>query len=445
MLKLPNLEKNSFLSILIKNGDVYANLAYVDYNSGRNYIFSDVLQVSNIEDILLQDQFWVEYFDKLARKFNWQFFREREIMNVVAEGIGLSGIVIYYANKKHNLDEIISKIRDVSLNIEFVSVDSTFTLKLLKGISQKLNYKDVLYINVDIQNFSIFRVVNTDKKAQLDSVNEMKFQTAVAGIDWDHKGSLVQNIHNSKLKAFLSLDLEERKLANTWANFVSCPVTKTNSPLLRDIVRSYISVQLITMINEGNGKFDNIGNLGETLVIIGGNLVDLLNLKELSLALLDGLELRGNIDLQIDRFGKILTFGTDYILGIAGDHFVFSTQDLMKDTYKLVVGEIKDSKQSRKVVFSGKSEFSEKGAEEIYAFSPEINVFDIENRKGFVSGKFIQGAYWGEGHKDFEVFSDPGNVSYKALVVDCRPKPIVYGPDSRTNRAKLSTWINEIG
>lgn len=444
MLKLPNLEKNSFLTIYISDSDIYANIAYVDYSSGRNYVLSDITQLSSLDDSFDTDSFWSEYFEQLKKKFNWEFFRGKEIMTVASEGVGVSGIKVVISNKQYKFEYLVSKIREVSFDITFESVDANYITNILNNISNRLNYKDILYVNIDLSNFYIQRYITDSAKLTLSKSHKQNFETNVFKIRWDEKSSLVNNIHNSKLKAFLSLDTEQRIISNTWANFVNKPVLKTNSIPLRDLIRSYISVQLITMINESNGKLDNIGSFGETLVLLSGNLIDLLSGKELLLTIIDGLELRGAIDLKIDTEGKILSFGTEFSKGIEATNFVFSQNDIFKDMKKIVVGELKEDKQQRKVVFSGKSEFSHKGVQDIYALAPEINVFDIDNHKGFFNGKFVQKASWGEGYVDFEVFSDPATVSYKSVVIDCRPKPVVYGPSPRSNRSKLNAWINEV-
>jgi len=43
----------------------------------------------------------------------------------------------------------------------------------------------------------------------------------------------------------------------------------------------------------------------------------------------------------------------------------------------------------------------------------------------------------------FDIISNPEKIHYKNIVFDTRHKPIVYGPDAKSNKLKFSKWFSE--
>ena len=59
-----------------------------------------------------------------------------------------------------------------------------------------------------------------------------------------------------------------------------------------------------------------------------------------------------------------------------------------------------------------------------------------------IEGEFKNGAYMIPNREKFFGFiSTPDNKKYESILVDGRIRPIVYGPDSYSNKLKLQTWI----
>lgn len=442
-LKLPNFYKNAYLAIHLNNQAIYANLAYADYDSGRNYILSDITYLFGAEEKILSTEFWKAYFQSLSKKFNWQFFREKEILPVIGEGIGVSNIVFHILDSKINKEELLGNIREVSFNINVVVVTGEYIRNLLAGLSRKVEYDDILQINLDPYDFSVTRYTSAGVKQLLNRDIRSGGDLYSADIHWDNRANLVANIHNSKLKAFLSIETEVSKINNIWANFVINPTTRTTSVVLEDLIRSYVTVQMLSILNDNGSKFEEIGLKGKsTLVIITGALTRTLKQKKLLIALLDGFEMRGEIDFLFDEYGKTMTFGKTLVTGGESENFVFAVHDLFQDMVKVVVADTQAS-QARKVIFSGKLESAELGEKEVYALAPEMTTVQLENSKAFITGNFVQKAFWGNQYQAFEVYSDPKNISYSSFVIDGRHKPVVYGPDVRSNRFKMNSWINE--
>ena len=66
MKNLSLLEKNAYLSIIIKDNGIWAHLAYTDFNAGREYILSDFTDLTplryRLDDDVFNRKFWQEYF-----------------------------------------------------------------------------------------------------------------------------------------------------------------------------------------------------------------------------------------------------------------------------------------------------------------------------------------------------------------------------------------------
>lgn len=442
-MKLPNIDKNAYLSIFLRNQTIYANLAYVDYTSGRNYVLSDITYIHNDEEIVYSSEFWNEYFSKLSEKFNWEIISNKNVVMISAEGVGVGAVTVHISGHSFDVDKVISHVREVSFEISFKVVNQDYIRRVLDGISPKLGYDDVVYINLDLFDFDIFRVSKEGGPKLLNAPSNIPSNYQSAAIRWPKKENLVTNIHNSRFRAFFSHEVSTQKISNTWANYVSNPVYFKSNPLVQDLIRSYITVQLLSILNDNGKKFENIGSTGNsTLVVLSGGLLSVLDPQELYVSLIDGLELMGECDLLFDKKGTFLSFGRNLVEGIESSEFIFSNNDVFNRVRKLVVAQSQVSK-SRKVIFTGKLESSSQGEKEIFAFSPELSVIELNNKKEFVTGKFVQGALWGNKYQTFELYSDPRSVTYLELIIDGRPKPVVYGPDPRSNRFKLSGWINE--
>jgi hypothetical protein len=163
------------------------------------------------------------------------------------------------------------------------------------------------------------------------------------------------------------------------------------------------------------------------------------------MSLLDGLEIRGGADIFIDRKGLVYTLGKNYAEGVRTTGFIASPPDIFEEVYKVLVPEIEGKKNERKVIFTGKVN-SESGKEsDIFAVSPEFSQvkLDFEKRRLNVEGNFIKGAYLDNHGERVSFISNPEKVMYKSLIIDGRYKPVVYGPDPKTNRAKINEWFDE--
>lgn len=441
-MKLPNIDKNSYLSIYIANQSIYASLSYVDYNSGRNYVLRDFTDICNNSNDIYTYDFWNSYFTGLREKFNWEIFREKNVLPVVSEGVGVSSVSIHSNSNGIDSEKLISVLRQVSYDINFLNINAGYLSKVFNGISEKVGYEDIVYLNLDLFSFEITRFTKQTPGTSLSQPQRKGLIVNSSKIDWVYRENLINNISNSKLKAFMSAQLNDSRLSNMWANYVLNPSFDKLNGTLQDILRSYITVQLLTFLNDNGTKFENIGGIApSTLIIVTGNMLRCLNSEKLFLSLIDGLELNGEVDIILDTNSEVIRFGRNLVEGIESKEFVVSINDVFSNVNKVVIPNV--SNKDRKVILTGNIQSAENGNKEIFAFSPEITFIELNNAKEFISGRFVQGAFWGEKYQTFEIYSDPRNVTYSRLVVDGRSKPVVYGPDLRTNKFKINQWLNE--
>ncbi|KKQ10799.1 MAG: hypothetical protein US23_C0023G0003 [candidate division WS6 bacterium GW2011_GWE1_36_69] len=101
MSTLPMLEKNSYLSLVISDNNIWAHLAYTDHNANREYILSDFTDLNplkqRLDDDFFTKNFWYEYFDNLEKVFNWNIVDKNaygifSFRKFQEEGDGISGI-----------------------------------------------------------------------------------------------------------------------------------------------------------------------------------------------------------------------------------------------------------------------------------------------------------------------------------------------------------------
>ncbi|NLE30904.1 hypothetical protein GX618_01350, partial [Candidatus Dojkabacteria bacterium] len=82
---LPTFKENAYLTLLIKDNFIYANLAYSNLVAQRTFLLSDSTDLSplkfRLDDITFTKEFWFEYFDSLEKFFDW------DIVDRTYEGI----------------------------------------------------------------------------------------------------------------------------------------------------------------------------------------------------------------------------------------------------------------------------------------------------------------------------------------------------------------------
>ena len=124
-------------------------------------------------------------------------------------------------------------------------VDDLYVQKILEGFIKRTEYSDLMYVDMDLLDFSVFRVRKIyDRKNKRDDVVFSK-----AKINWKDELSIIDSIMDSRFKAFLATELSIKEILNYWSNFVLNRVLFSEDPNIVDILRSYCTIQNLSLIH----------------------------------------------------------------------------------------------------------------------------------------------------------------------------------------------------
>lgn len=441
MKGLPILQKNAYLSILVKDNSLYANLVYTDYLNDTVYILHDYTDLyplkRKLDDHIFGIKFWEEYFNALEKEWDWDIIERSDksffkFLNFQEEFSGLSGVKILIDDNQKYFRNIYDSLKEFSNDLAIRIVDDTYIKELFGLMSDKLEYDDILLLDLDLPEFSVYRY------------NKGKFEKGM--ISWDSETALIDSIKNSKIQALMSSDMSSDELINKYANFVLRPHRKVSDPVLEDILRSFTTIQNLTIYNENKKKFFGIGWQGKkTGVFLTGRLVELMSDKDVLLSLIDGFELLGEFDLFIDKKGYLYSFGKSMSLGSESSDIILGKHEVLPLATKVFLPELHPKKSKNKVIFQGSISSIDFEREEIFSINPEVSLFDIPEteEKVLFDGRFVNGAKMVNDEIKVSFISSRASILYNRVVVDGRVKPVIYGPDSYANRNKLKSWFDE--
>lgn len=449
---LPILKQNAYLTVLVKDNRIFANLAYTDFLAQKTYVLSDMTDLSplkfRMDDIVFNKGFWSEYFDSLEKEFDWNIVDRKwgdifKIANFESEGEGVSGIKVLVDDNQPFFNNIYLSLKEFSRDIVLRIVDDKYMRNLIESLRSRLGYEDIMWIDVDLSHFTIYRsryigssgsIFKKEKKLE-----DLEF--TVSQISWSSEMGLIDSIKNSKLQAFLSVEANSDDVLNRWANFVATPPSYISDPVVSDVLRSFATIQNLSIKENNKEKLNDFGRDGSA-VVLTGKLTELLDKKDIYLALIDGLELEGMFDMYIDSNNRLLAYGRNLVQASLSDEIIVIKGDIVPHVSKVVIPSV-STRAKAKVVFSGK--ILSQGFEQmdIYSFNPNLEVFTIPNtiEKVIVEGELRNGALFSHyTNKDISFVSGLNGVVYDSLVVDCRIKPAIYGPKPSDNKIKLQNW-----
>ncbi|KUK67620.1 MAG: seg [candidate division WS6 bacterium 36_33] len=448
MSKLPLLEKNAYLSLVIKDNGLWAHLAYTDHNARREYVLSDFTDLHplrhRLDDDVFTREFWYNYFDNLERVFNWDIVDKGKnsiftFHQFKDEGDGVSGIRVQIDDNQEFFDKIFSSIRDFSKDISLRVVDDRYMQETLEELIERGEYEDIMYVDMDLMDFSIFRVRKFyDKKEKAGK----KFFSR-AKISWKNDLSLIDSVKDSRFKAFLGTDLNSKEIFNYWSNFVLNRVLTSEDPNILDILRSYSTIQNHSLFRDNKEKLEGFGVSGkESCLIVSGYIPQVLGKPRTLLTLIDGLELEGSFDCTWDLDMRLLSYGKSYVNATRSMDVILTSKVMYPSFTKIVIPRHKFTTPN-KVIFNGKIESLEQKESEILAVSCKFNYIDLPDQDKFVMSGVLK-----EGFKippergaGIDLVSSKEGKRYESVLIDARPRPIVYGPDSYSNKSKLQNWM----
>lgn len=453
MSTLPILKQNAYLSIFVKDNHIFANLAYTDFLAQKTYMLSDVTDLSplkfRMDDIVFNKKFWFEYFDSLEKVFDWDIVDRRwdgifKIVDFQSEGVGVSGLKVLVDDNQPFFNKIYLSLKDFSKDISLRIVDDKYMKGLIEGLRERLEYEDILWIDLDLSHFTVYRskfktvstgIFGKEKRVGLD------FSTSK--ISWNSEIGLIDSIKNSRLQAFLSVESSAEEVTDRWANFVANTPDFISDSIVDDVLRSYVTIQNLSIKESNREKLNGFGRVGSA-VFVTGKLAKLLKKRDLLLSIIDGFELDGIFDLYIDRENRVICYGKNLIKASESEDIVVIKGDVLPKAFKVVIPEV-PSRAKGKIVFTGRMLSQEFEQKEIYALNPNLEIFNIPNGRSKVvfEGALKNGTVLTHfPNTEISFISNHGGVLYESFVVDCRIRPVIYGPKAKDNKIKLQNWSN---
>lgn len=449
MSKLSIFEKNAYISIVIKDNGIWTHLAYTDHNASREYILSDYTDLNSLryrlDDTIFTKEFWFEYFNNLEKIFSWNIVDKNSFAiftfrKFKEEGDGINGIRIAIDDNQHFFDKIFQSIRDFSNDLSLRVINDAYMQSLIESLADRLGYDDLLYVDMDLYDFSLFRTTNIYQKN-----NSIKKLFSKSKLGWNSDLAVIDSINDKRFEAFLANDLSNRETTNYWSNFVlDRPLDISKELNLLDLVRAYATIQNFSILRDNRQKLEQFGNIyPKTAMIISGYIPNLLGKYTTLLALTDGLELNGEIDCLFDNELRMLSFGKSYAYGINSTDIILTKKDIIPHITKLLIPN--SVKEPNKIVFAGYAESVEIPRTEFFVLSPQFSMISLppHREKLIVNGNWRNGAKMTNAKNEISFISTPEACYYDSIVVDARPRPIIYGPDVYSNKLKLQQWKND--
>ncbi len=451
MPKLSILEKNSYINILIKDNGIWVHLAYMDYNADREYILSDYTDLNALkfllDDNVFTKEFWFDFFNNLEAVFNWNIV-DRDNASIFTfrpfhdEGDGVSGVRVQIDDNQPFFQEIFNSVREFSNDVSLRVIDDRYMESLLQGLATRLAIDDLMILDMDLFDFSIFRVRTEYEKGKSTG----KYIFSKSKLKWEDEISLIDSIKDTRFKAFLSADLSSKYLVNTWANFVVDRPLVVKDDVLIDVIRSYATIQNFSIFRDNKEKIQSFGKeYTKNALIITGNISRVLEKSKTLLSIIDGLELTGSFDAYFDQELKTIAFGKSLINATESTDIILTRGSIIPKYTKVIIPNIKN-KISNKVILSGKVQSLEMDETDFYVLSSQYTFLKLPKHKEklVISASFREGVKsWPLGEKGLEYVSVPGVSEIDSILFDFRSRPIIYGPDAYSNKIKLKSWIND--
>jgi len=79
----------------------------------------------------------------------------------------------------------------------------------------------------------------------------------------------------------------------------------------------------------------------------------------------------------------------------------------------------------------------------VFGMSSEFTEINIKSPETmYLEGRFIKNAYVEGYRKLFEFYCVNNDIYWEKIILDCRVKPVVYGPDAKANEIKFNMWLS---
>lgn len=445
------MKKNAYINILVKDNAIWAQLAYTDFNANREYILSDYTDLNALkfllDDNVFTKEFWFEYFDTLEKVFDWNIVDKDKdsvftFRGFAKEGDGVSGVRVQIDDNQEFFSEIFDSVRDFSNEVALRVIDDGYINTLMQGLSTRMEVDDLLIVDMDLLDFSVFRISAEYEKSKPTG----KKIFSKSKISWKDEIPLIDSIKDARFGAFLATDISEKNLQNMWGNFViDRPIFVQDRPLL-DVIRSYATIQNFSLFRDNKKKIETFGReYTRSAMVITGNIPRILGKSKTLMSIIDGLEITGNFDCYFDLDLRTIAYGKSYIEMTDSTDIILTRNSLLPKMTKVIIPQSKAGMKNR-VVFSGKIQGVDIDESDFYALSSQYTLVEMPPHESrlLIEGTFRNGLKTIPlGETKISYMSTPENSKIESILFDCRPRPIVYGPDAQANKLKLQAWLND--
>jgi hypothetical protein len=448
-LGLTLLSKKTYLSVYVSYSCIYASFAYTDEETEKQHLLKDKsLLFPRIDGFSSDDllDFWMSYFKGLEEKWGINILDRVKVVNGNVVLNFKVGCKVGVLRSNPNYKELFASLRELSLDIKIFAVDKDFERDLLTNLAIRLDYDDILFLDLNTRFFKVGRVEKEegDLKSNLNKVKLATYHYLSGKSKREDVPFLLELFNGVKYKTFLSKHISSNFLSNIWGNFLLSPALQSNSLLFKDFVRSYITAQLLSLCSDSPRLNKDFGvKPFKNLLWVTGDLLDIPEFKETLISIIDGLELRGTFDLVFDKDDLIHTFGKTFCLGEKSDEIDLEAEVFLPKFTKVFAPDLDLKPDMKKVVFNGTLFDTKSKSIDVFAPSLELTEIKIKSPKTmYLEGTFIKKAYIEGYGKFFEFRCAKDEILWEKIILDCRVKPVIYGPDAKANNIKFNMWLS---
>jgi hypothetical protein len=244
----------------------------------------------------------------------------------------------------------------------------------------------------------------------------IRWDYKVSKLIYEDKQQFVNHIASKKYLPFVSEHVPENLLFNTIMNYTYWRPVTTSSHLVKDIWRAFLTSSLSEI-----GAHTSVHNHQGGIVYLTGEIpVFLQDEALLQLALVDGLGLSGMWKVVVDDHYQFLPQLFDNKVKNPFSGFSGSTSALW------IIPQSNASSPSTEIELNRSVCQAIHG--NLYTYGSHAKVHDLSVRENNKSS----------------VVKVPDWLDVKRVIIDKRPWPVTYGPNTMANSVKIPQWISRI-
>lgn len=257
------------------------------------------------------------------------------------------------------------------------------------------------------------------------------------------ESDVLERIADKSVSSILSTPVRKDFLVDALANMRTASPVKLYAEQSIDIVRSFLTAALIHMRDAGLHSFG--GNEGKSVLCVTGPIARLIHPSALSLAVIDGLQLRGTFETYIDSDMRAYALGTS----VNNKVFAFPWKSVFETSFVYVSPEKGASGRRGEITFRGVINDHDAQTIDTIIVGLTGHVIPIrlkENEQLLIEPAkpvfFPRLKQVFENNKKYLTLDD--SIDLKDVIIDCRSLPVVYGPDPLSNASRISSWIQPV-